>query len=107
MSGETKGKERVLVVEDDSDLRELLTYNLTAAGFVAQSSDTGAAALATARSFTPDVVLLDLVLPDIPGTEVFKSLVRNSSVGEPAVMIVSGRSEEIDRVVAFELGAYD
>src|SRR5262249_60872182 len=60
---------KVLVVEDEPDLRELLTYNLTAAGFTVQATENGTDGLAAVQKVAPDVVLLDLMLPDLPGTE--------------------------------------
>ena len=70
MSAEGNLDRKVLVVEDEPDLRELLTYNLTAAGFNVQATENGTDGLAAVQKFAPDVVLLDLMLPDIPGTEV-------------------------------------
>ena len=108
MSAETNLNRRVLVVEDEPDLRELLTYNLTAAGFNVQASETGTKGLAAVRQFAPDVVLLDLMLPDIPGTEVCRRI-RGGEAGarQPAVMMLTAKVEEIDRIVGFELGADD
>jgi two-component system phosphate regulon response regulator PhoB len=99
---------RVLVVEDEPDLRDLLTYNLTAAGFNVHATENGIDGLAAVQRFAPDVVLLDLMLPDIPGTEVCRRI-RGGEVGsrQPAVMMLTAKGEEIDRVVGFELGADD
>ena len=110
MSAESNGTgdRRVLVVEDEPDLRDLLTYNLTAAGFTVKATETGAEGLEAVTRFAPDVVLLDLMLPDIPGTEVCRRI-RGGEVGprQPAVMMLTAKGEEIDRVVGFELGADD
>src|SRR6187402_1949528 len=108
MSAEANVDRRVLVVEDEPDLRELLTYNLTAAGFNVQATETGTEGLAAVQTFSPDVVLLDLMLPDIPGTEICRRI-RGGEVGarQPAVMMLTAKGEEIDRVVGFELGADD
>src|SRR6478735_6459793 len=80
---------RVLVVEDEPDLRDLLTYNLTAAGFNVHATENGLDGLAAVQRFAPDVVLLDLMLPDIPGTEVCRRI-RGGEVGsrQPAVMML-------------------
>ncbi|HZX43317.1 MAG TPA: response regulator, partial [Myxococcaceae bacterium] len=59
---------RILIVEDEQDLANLLTYNLSAAGFETETSHSGAAALSRAKAFKPDLVLLDLMLPDLPGS---------------------------------------
>jgi two-component system phosphate regulon response regulator PhoB len=99
---------RVLVVEDEPDLRDLLTFNLKAAGFTVRATDNGTEGLAAVEHFAPDVVLLDLMLPDIPGTEVCRRI-RGGETGprQPAVMMLTAKGEEIDRVVGFELGADD
>jgi two-component system, OmpR family, phosphate regulon response regulator PhoB len=108
MPTETSPDRRVLVVEDEPDLRELLTYNLTAAGFSVEATENGTDGLAAVQRFAPDVVLLDLMLPDIPGTEVCRRI-RGGETGarQPAVMMLTAKGEEIDRVVGFELGADD
>jgi two-component system, OmpR family, phosphate regulon response regulator PhoB len=110
MSGTRAGDlhRKVLIVEDEPDLRELLTYNLSAAGFTVQAAENGADGLAAVQRFAPDLVLLDLMLPDIPGTEVCRRI-RGGELGgrQPAVMMLTAKGEEIDRVVGFELGADD
>jgi two-component system phosphate regulon response regulator PhoB len=108
MPTESSPDRRVLVVEDEPDLRELLTYNLTAAGFSVEATENGTEGLAAVSRFAPDVVLLDLMLPDIPGTEVCRRI-RGGETGarQPAVMMLTAKGEEIDRVVGFELGADD
>jgi len=107
MTGEVTPDRRILVVEDEPDLRELLTYNLTAAGFTVQATETGTEGLEAVQKFAPDVVLLDLMLPDIPGTEVCRRIRGDTTSRQPAVMMLTAKGEEIDRVVGFELGADD
>ena len=108
MSAETNLDRRVLVVDDEPDLQDLLTYNLTTAGFNVQATGTGAEALVAVQTFAPDLVLLDLMLPDLPGTEVCRRI-RGGELGvrQPAVMMLTAKGDEIDRVVGFELGADD
>src|SRR3982751_6532670 len=108
MTAEVSLDRKVLLVEDEADLRELLTYNLTAAGFNVQATANGTDGLVALQKFAPDVVLLDLMLPDIPGTEICRRI-RGGEVGprQPAVMMLTAKGEEIDRVVGFELGADD
>jgi two-component system, OmpR family, phosphate regulon response regulator PhoB len=96
----------VLVIEDDPDLRELLAYNLASERFDVRSSETGYGGLKIVQRFSPDIVLLDLVLPDIPGTYVYKCI-RGGQGHQPAVMVVTAKGDEIDRVVGFELGVDD
>src|SRR5215475_10680479 len=109
MSPEAAAAERkVLVVEDEPDLRELLTYNLEAAGFTVHAADKGLDGLAEAQGFAPDVILLDLMLPDIPGTEVCRRIrAADRTVPQPAIVMLTAKGDEIDRVVGFELGADD
>ena len=103
MTPETNVDRRILVVEDEPDLRELLTYNLTAAGFTVQATENGTDGLDAVQRFDPDVVLLDLMLPDIPGTEVCRRIRGDVNARQPAVMMLTAKGEEIDRVVGFEL----
>src|SRR5215831_2198682 len=108
MTAESSSDRRVLVIEDEPDLRELLTYNLEAAGFRVQSAERGLDGLAAVQGFAPDVVLLDLMLPDIPGTEVCRRIrASDSPQSQPAIMMLTAKGDEIDRVVGFELGADD
>src|SRR5450631_3840277 len=107
MTGDPNVDRRILVVEDEPDLRELLTYNLTAAGFTVQATENGTDGLEAVTRFAPDVVLLDLMLPDIPGTEVCRRIRGDTTARQPAVMMLTAKGEEIDRVVGFELGADD
>jgi two-component system phosphate regulon response regulator PhoB len=99
---------RVLVIEDEPDLRELLTYNLEAAGFRVQATERGLDGLAAVQGFAPDIILLDLMLPDIPGTEVCRRIrAGEPATQQPAIMMLTAKGDEIDRVVGFELGADD
>jgi len=97
---------RILVVEDEQDLGSLLEYNLKADGHDAEVVRTGAAGVARARTFKPDLVLLDLMLPDIAGTEVAR-LIREGEAKRLPIIMVTARGEEADRVKGLELGADD
>ena len=98
---------RILVVEDEGDIRQVLAYNLGQAGHEVFTADRGVVALDLARKELPDLVLLDLMLPDISGLEVCRQLKSDPALREVPVMMLTARSEEIDRVVGFELGADD
>lgn len=98
---------RVLVIEDEKDLQTLLEYNLQQAGHEVLLAGRGDDGLRLAREQRPDVVLLDLMLPDQPGTEVCKTLKRDPATKTIPVVMVTAKGEEIDRVVGFELGADD
>jgi two-component system phosphate regulon response regulator PhoB len=98
---------RVLVVEDEPDVAEVLSYNLRSAGFEAIIAATGREAISLSEANHPEIILLDLMLPDISGMQVCRMLKSNPSTKEIPVVIVSARSDEIDRVVGFEVGADD
>jgi two-component system phosphate regulon response regulator PhoB len=98
---------RVLVIEDEKDLRDVLDYNLTKEGHRVQLVSTGAEGLRLARELQPELVLLDLMLPDMSGTAVCRTLKKEQATREIRVIMVTAKGEEIDRVVGFELGADD
>jgi two-component system phosphate regulon response regulator PhoB len=98
---------RVLVIEDEADLREVLQYNLSQAGHRPFAAATGDAGLKLALEVRPDIVLLDLMLPDLPGTSVAKALRREPQTQTVPIIMVTAKAEEVDRIVGFELGADD
>jgi two-component system phosphate regulon response regulator PhoB len=107
MTGMKGTERRVLVVEDEPDLTELLAFNLQAGGYKVETANTGARALAEIDTFVPDVVLLDLMLPDMLGTEICRRIRAQVDKSQPAVIMLTAKGEEIDRVVGFEVGADD
>jgi len=107
MGRTTASKPKVLIVEDESDLSSSLAYALRANGYDAMVADRGSVALQAIDSFQPDLILLDLMLPDMPGLEICRKVRGASSGPQPAVIILSARVQEIDRVVGFEVGADD
>jgi two-component system phosphate regulon response regulator PhoB len=98
---------RILVIEDERDLQQVLAYNFRQAGHEVLTASGGQEGLRIAREQRPDLVLLDLMLPDLPGTEVCRALKREPGTHDCAVVMVTAKGEEIDRVVGFELGADD
>jgi two-component system phosphate regulon response regulator PhoB len=99
--------ERILAVDDEADLLELVEYNLREAGYSVATAKDGAGALAEVRRQRPDLILLDLMLPDISGTEICKRLRRDPDTEGIPIVMLTARGQEIDRVVGFELGADD
>ncbi|TWJ16874.1 response regulator [Geobacter argillaceus] len=98
---------KIVIIEDERDLAELLAFNLEKEGFQTSIALDGKAGLERVTSELPDLVILDLMLPEMNGTEVCKLLRKQSStVGIPIIMLTA-RGEEIDRVVGFEVGADD
>src|SRR5437762_9852802 len=99
--------ERVLIVDDDPDILHLVSYNLKQAGFEAITADSGRKALETVQRRPPDLIILDVMLPDVDGMEVCRTLRGHDSSRLIPIIMLTARSEEIDRVVGFELGADD
>ena len=98
----------ILAVDDETDLLHALLYHLEREGFRTRSAEDGATALAKAtRAPYPDLILLDWMLPDIPGTDVFRELRTMPETRSIPVMLVTARDSEIDRIVGLELGAND
>ena len=98
---------RILIIEDETDLAELIAYNLTKEGYQVTICANGRDGLDTARRDLPDLILLDLMLPEMMGTEVCTSLRQQPKTRLIPVLILTARSDEIDRVVGFEVGADD
>lgn len=104
-SAPVKTRNRVLLVEDDRNLQEAIRYNLVAEGYDVFVAGDGEQALNQARQHTPDLVVLDLMLPGIGGIEVCRSLRREGSTA--AIIMLTARDSEVDRVVGLEVGADD
>jgi DNA-binding response OmpR family regulator len=98
---------RVLIVEDEPDIRDLLAFHLEREGYQVSRSKTGADALRQAVASPPDLVLLDLMLPEIDGLEVCRRLRRDPRTASLPIVMLTAKGEEIDRVLGLELGADD
>ncbi len=98
---------KILVIDDEHDIVEVLVYNLEAAGYEVSSAHDGRSGLAEVQNAKPDLVILDLMLPDISGTEVCRTLRASNPAKHLPILMLSARGEEIDRVVGFEIGADD
>jgi DNA-binding response OmpR family regulator len=96
--------EKILVVEDEPSLQETLVYNLVKQGYQVEVAGEGHLAVEMAHTFSPDLVILDIMLPGMDGFEICKVLRRDMSV--PIIMLTA-RDDEIDRVVGLEVGADD
>jgi len=98
---------KILIVEDEPDLQQVLEYNLKQAGHDVFATKLGQEGMRFARDHRPDLVLLDLMLPDTSGIEVCRALKESPTTKAIPVLMVTARGEEIDRVVGFEIGADD
>ena len=98
---------QVLIVDDERDLVRLLEFNLQQAGFETAAAYAGVEALEKVRQRVPDLVVLDLMLPDIPGNEVCRQLKASPRTRHVPVLMLTARTDEVDRVVGFEVGADD
>ena len=98
---------RVLVVEDEQDVAELIRFNLGREGYDVRVALNGAEALRQVREFRPEVILLDIMVPQLNGWEVCRRLKQEPETRTVPVIMVTGRVEEGDKVLGFELGADD
>ena len=97
----------ILIIEDEKDLAELLAFNLEKEGYRPLIAQDGTSGLDAARNNSPDLILLDLMLPGLPGTEISKILKSSVKTAKIPIIMLTAKGEEIDRVVGFEVGADD
>ena len=98
---------KIVLIEDDADLCTLVQYNLGKEGFQVVSSQTGKGALDLCRRERPDLVILDIMLPDSDGLEICKALRAHSELSNIPIIFLTARASETDRIVGLELGAND
>jgi DNA-binding response OmpR family regulator len=98
---------KILVVDDEPDTIELITFNLRNAGYEVITAADGAEALRKARAQTPNLIILDLMLPEIDGMEVNKLLRSDSATAHIPVLMLTAKAGEVDRILGLELGAKD
>jgi two-component system alkaline phosphatase synthesis response regulator PhoP len=97
----------VMVVEDDADVRELLRYNLEHEGFAVEQAADGAEALRLIERRVPELMILDLMLPGMPGLDLCRKLRNTPATATMPILILTAKGEEVDRVLGLELGADD
>lgn len=100
-------KPKILVVDDEPDAVDLIAFNLKASGFRVVSAPDGEVALKKARQESPDLIVLDLMLPEVDGLEVCKILRRDPATAGIPIVMLTAKAEELDRVLGLELGADD
>jgi DNA-binding response OmpR family regulator len=98
---------KILLIEDDTDLFALLKYNLEKEGFAMTGSQTGRGALELCRQARPDLILLDIMLPDYDGLEICKAVRKDPDLLSTPIIFLTARASETDRIVGLELGAND
>ncbi|HLJ13490.1 MAG TPA: response regulator transcription factor [Bryobacteraceae bacterium] len=98
---------KIVLIEDDSDLFALLKYNLEKEGFVLAGAQTGKGAIELCRRERPDLVILDIMLPDSDGLDICKGIRGNPELAHIPVIFLTARASETDRIVGLELGAND
>jgi DNA-binding response OmpR family regulator len=98
---------KILLIEDDTDLFSLLKYNLEKEGFSLTGLQTGKGALELCRQVRPDLILLDIMLPDSDGLDICKGIRKDPELASTPVIFLTARASETDRIVGLELGAND
>ncbi|HEU5081419.1 MAG TPA: response regulator transcription factor [Opitutaceae bacterium] len=103
---ELKGK-KILVIDDEQDVTELVAYHLKARGFEVRTLNDPNGSLGTARSFSPDLVILDVMMPDLNGVQICRLLRADADLGKVPVIFLTAKAEEADRIQGLETGADD
>ena len=98
---------KIVLIEDDSDLFALLKYNLEKEGFSMTGLQTGKGAIEHCRQVRPDLILLDIMLPEMDGFELCRRIRQSSVLGRTPVLFLTARSDEVDRVLGLEIGGDD
>lgn len=98
---------KVLIIEDDQDIADLLAYNFAQEKWQTQHLNCGENYREAVRSFQPNLLVLDLMLPDMSGLDICRGIKSESEFKNTAILILTAKGEEVDRVVGFELGADD
>jgi len=100
-------KEKILIIEDEKDIVKMLDYNLRKEGFRVFSANNGEDGLDMARKENPDLILLDLMLPEMDGLEVCKAVKNDTKTAHISIIILTAKAQEADKIVGLELGADD
>jgi two-component system phosphate regulon response regulator PhoB len=102
-----KKPKKILVVDDESDVTELLAYNLKAKGFAVETLNNPSGSIGLARSFLPDLVILDVMMPDLSGLQICQMLRADPKLNQVPVIFLTAKAEEADRIQGLETGADD
>src|SRR5215471_15442490 len=104
---DTGAGRKILIIEDETDVADLLALNLRKAGYKVAMAVDGANGLQKARDDRPDFIILDLMLPKMSGLEVCKILKGDAATSQIPILMLTAKAEEIDRIVGLEFGADD
>jgi len=99
--------QKILIVDDESDILELLEYNLSKEGYTVETANNGIKGVKIAKTFLPDLIILDIMMPDQDGVETCRQLRKLPELVNTFVIFLTARSEEYSEVAAFEMGADD
>ena len=102
-----KTSTKILIVDDDPDIIEILTYNLSNEGYNVKSAVNGIEALKKAKKFIPDIILLDVMMPEMDGIEACSQLREIESLSKSMIIFLSARGEDFTQIAAFDAGADD
>ncbi len=100
-------KDKILLIDDDEDILEFLTYNLEKEGYEVRQAMTGIIATQVAKEFVPDLIILDIMMPDMDGIETCVLLRKNPELKDTIITFLTARSEDYSQVEGFEAGADD
>ncbi len=98
---------KILVADDEKDIVELVAYNLEQEGFSVTKAFNGRRALETIKSYRPDLVILDLMMPEVPGIEVCRMIRNNKETANIPVIMLTAKSDQLDKILGLEMGADD
>lgn len=98
---------KILIIEDEPDIRETLAYNFKTEGFNVHAEASGKKALEICKAFEPNIVILDLMLPDMSGLDICKKIKNSDDYPDPSIIMLTAKGEEVDRIIGFEVGADD
>lgn len=107
MAAENFTNHRILIVDDEEDIVELLSYNLEKEGYTVKTANNGRKALEVAKDFLPELIILDIMMPELDGIETGRKLRENPQLKDTYILYLTARSEEYSEVAAFEVGADD
>ncbi len=107
MATVTSRKYKILVVDDDEDILDFISYNLHKNGYVVEEAGNGLLAIEKAKSFNPDLILMDVMMPEMDGLEACKKIKAIEELNKTAVVFLTARGEELMEIEGFEAGADD